>query len=71
MDIQQGNKSIAAQKNTSLLQSELKSSNDIAAFVRENANNLHIKTVAEYLNEMLIVYNLDKCDIAKRGGFVG
>lgn len=71
MDIQHGNKSITTQKNTLLLQSELKSAKNIEAFVRENVNNLHIKTVAEYLNELLVTYNLDKCDVAKRGGFVG
>ena len=30
-----------------------------------------MKSVAEYLNEMLIVHNLEKSDVAKQGGFVG
>lgn len=63
--------SINGRKDTMMLQSELKSAQSAEAFVRENQSELKIKSVAEYLNEMLIKYDLEKCDVAKRGGFVG
>lgn len=58
-------------KNTAKLQSELKHAKYVEDFMQENQEELQVKSVAEYLNEMLIVYDLEKSDVAKRGGFVG
>ena len=58
-------------KDTAILQSELKCAKSAEEFVLENQSELQTKSVAEYLNEMLIRYDLEKCDVAKRGGFVG
>ena len=58
-------------KNTAKLQSELKTAKRAEEFVQENQAELQVKSVAEYLNDKLIEYNLEKSDVAKRGGFVG
>jgi len=58
-------------KNTEKLQSELKHAKTVEEFVKENQAELQVKSVAEYLNDKLIEYNLEKSDVAKRGGFVG
>jgi len=58
-------------KNTAKLQSELKAAKSAEEFVKENEAELQVKSVAEYLNDKLIEYNLEKSDVAKRGGFVG
>ena len=58
-------------KNTAKLQSELKTAKSAEEFVQENQAELQVKSVAEYLNDKLIEYNLEKSDVAKRGGFVG
>jgi len=58
-------------KNTAKLQSELKTVKSAEEFVQENQAELQVKSVAEYLNDKLIEYNLEKSDVAKRGGFVG
>lgn len=58
-------------KDTTMLLSELMHSESAEAFVQENEEELGIKSVAEYLNEMLIKHDVEKCDVAKRGGFVG
>jgi len=58
-------------KNTEKLQSELKHAKTVEEFVKENQADLQVKSVAEYLNDKLIEYNLEKSDVAKRGGFVG
>lgn len=62
---------VTKKKDTKLLQSELKHSGSIEEFVQDNQEELKTKSVAEYLNELLIKYDLDKCDVAKRAGFVG
>lgn len=59
------------QKDTELLQSELRNATSAEQFVKENREELRLVSVAEYLNEMLIKYDLEKCDVAKRGGFAG
>lgn len=69
MDYLRGN--ITTKKDTSMLQSELKHSGNVEEFVRDNREELQIKSVAEYLNELLIQYDLEKSDVAKRAGFVG
>lgn len=58
-------------KDTTMLVSELKNAKSAEAFVQENKEELGMKSVPEYLNEMLIKYNTEKCDVAKRGGFTG
>lgn len=58
-------------KDTTMLMSELMHSESAEAFVQENEGELGIKSVAEYLNEMLIKHDAEKCDVAKRGGFTG
>lgn len=58
-------------KDTMLLQSELINAKSPEQFVRDNQESLGLESVAQYLNSMLIKYNLEKCDIAKRGGFTG
>lgn len=63
--------STKGKKDTSMLQSELKRAQSAEAFVKANQSEFQIKSVAEYLNELLIKYDLEKCDVAKRGGFVG
>ena len=60
-----------AKKDTSKLQSELKHAKSAESFVQENQTELQVKSVAEYLNDMLIAYNLEKSDVVKRAGFVG
>lgn len=65
------NKQTKKQKNTELLQSELRSASSAEQFMKENQEELRLISVAEYLNEMLIKYDLEKCDVAKRGGFAG
>jgi len=59
------------QKSTEFLQSELKNASSAEQFIKENQSEIRLVSVAEYLNEMLIKYNLEKCDVAKRGGFAG
>lgn len=58
-------------KDTWKLQMELRRSKSVEQFMQENEAELGTISVAEYLNQLLAVYNLDKCDIAKRGGFAG
>lgn len=60
-----------ARKDTQMLQSELKSAQSAEEFVAANQEELHTKTLAEYLNEMLIKYNLEKCDVNKRADLAG
>lgn len=56
------------EKDTSCLQEELRKSNSLEQFVEENEMELHAKSVAEYLNELLIKYNGKKTEITKRAG---
>lgn len=58
-------------KDTVTLQSELRRSESVEKFVTENQSELGVMSVAEYLNELLIKYNLEKCDVARQGGFNG
>ena len=58
-------------KDTLKLQMELRHSKSVEQFMQENEAELGTMSVPEYLNELLRVHNLDKCDIAKRGGFTG
>ncbi len=71
MSIIQKNKNITGRKDTQMLQSELKNAESPEAFVAANQAELQTKTVAEYLNEMLIKYNLEKCDVNKKADLAG
>jgi len=66
-----GEQETSGKKNTTELQSELKHVKNIEDFMQENQTELCVKSVAEYLNELLIAYNMEKSDVAKRAGFVG
>ncbi|MBQ8316669.1 MAG: XRE family transcriptional regulator [Lachnospiraceae bacterium] len=65
------NRRRAGGKDTQMLQSELKNAESPEAFVAANQAELQTKTVAEYLNEMLIKYNLEKCDVNKGANLAG
>lgn len=57
--------------NTQYLESELKQTENLEEFLGENAQNLRAKTVPEYLNDMLIKYNIEKNEVVRRSGLSG
>ncbi len=67
----QGRENSKDKKDTTMLVSELKNAKSAEEFVQENSEEFCMKSVAEYLNEMLIKYDTEKCDVAKKGGFTG
>lgn len=71
MEDLQKNVEYIPQKDTQTLQWELKHSESVEQFIRENQSELIMMSVADYLNELLIKYNVEKCDVGKRGGFTG
>lgn len=64
-------KALKEKKDTIALQSELRRSENIEQFVKENMSEFGIVSVSEYLSDLLKKYNLEKCDVTKRGGFAG
>lgn len=64
-------KKATGRKDTQMLQSELKNAHSPEAFVAANQEELQTKTVAQYLNEMLIRYDLEKSDVNRRAGLAG
>jgi len=58
-------------KDTKMLMSELKHSSSPEQFISENQEELQLKSVSDYLYELLIKYNLEKCDVAKKSDFAG
>lgn len=58
-------------KDTVTLQNELRHSESVEQFVRDNSEELGVMSVSEYLNGLLKKYNLEKSDVTKRGGFNG
>lgn len=56
------------EKSTELLQSELTRATNLEDFFAENENALKEKSVADYLNEMLIKYNADVSDVVRQAG---
>lgn len=62
---------VKKKKDTVALQSELRRSENIEQFVAENETEFDIVSVADYLSGLLKKYNLEKCDVTKRGGFTG
>lgn len=71
MEKGQKEKNIKMKKDTVALQSELRHSKNIEQFVIENKAEFDIVSVAEYLSGLLKKYDLEKCDVTKRGGFTG
>lgn len=71
MGLQYGENAKEGKKETWKLQMELRRSNSVEEFMEENEDKLVTMSVAEYLNEMLTAYGLEKSDVAKRGGFAG
>ena len=61
-------KGTMSKKDTYILQEELRKSNSLDKFEKENNSELCAKSVPEYLNELLIKYNEHKSKIAQRGG---
>lgn len=59
------------EKNTEFLQSELKHASSLEQFIKENEQNLRAKSVPEYLNDMLIKYDMEKSDVVRRSGLSG
>lgn len=59
------------EKSTAYLQSELKQATSLEQFMKDNGKNLKAKTVPEYLNEMLIKYNVEKSDVVRRSDMSG
>lgn len=59
------------EKSTAFLQSELKQAASLEQFIKENEKNLKAKTVPEYLNEMLIKYDMEKSDVVRNSGLSG
>lgn len=58
-----------SKKNTYILQEELRKSDSLQKFEKENNSELCAKSVADYLNELLIKYDAHKPQIAKRADF--
>lgn len=71
MDNLQKKDSSNKQKDTITLQSELRHAESVESFVRANQSEFNDLDVTDYLNRLLIKYNLEKCDITRRGGFAG
>lgn len=59
------------EKSTAFLQSELKQAVSLEKFIQENEQNLKAKSVPEYLNDMLIKYDMEKSDVVHRSGLSG
>lgn len=59
------------EKNTEMLQSELKSAAKLEDFFKENERNLKVQTVPDFLNEMLIKYDLEKSYVLSQAGISG
>lgn len=58
-------------KSTEYLQSELKHASSLEKFIQENENNFKAKSIPEYLNDMLIKYDMEKSDVVRRSGLSG
>lgn len=59
------------EKSTAFLQSELKQAGSLEQFIKENEQNLKAKSVPEYLNDMLIQYDVEKSEVVRRSGLSG
>lgn len=54
------------EKDTRFLQEELRKTENLEQFEKENDSELYAKSVAEYLNDLLIKYDAQKPEIGKR-----
>lgn len=59
------------EKSTAFLQSELKQTVSLELFIKENEQDLRAKSVPEFLNEMLIKYDLEKSEVVRKSGLSG
>ena len=59
------------EKNTELLQSELKNAKNPAEFFEKNIQVLKGKTVQEFLTELLIKHDVEKNDVVVKSGLTG
>lgn len=59
------------EKSTAFLQSELKQAVSLEQFIKENEQDLRAQSVPEFLNEMLIKYNLEKSEVVRTSGLTG
>ena len=59
------------EKNTKYLESELKQAKNLQEFFKGNGKELQAKSVPEYLNDMLIKYDVEKSDVVRRSGLSG
>ena len=64
-------KNLYGNKDTMTLQSELRHSEYVEQFMETNQSELDLLSMAEYLNELLKKYKVEKSDVVKRGGFTG
>ena len=55
-----------SEKDTKFLQQELRKSESLDKFEKENNSELYAKSVADYLNDLLIKYDGKKTEIGKR-----
>jgi len=64
-------KKLYGTKDTMTLQSELRHSENVEQFMEANQSEFDLLSMAEYLNELLKKYKVEKSDVVKRGGFTG
>ena len=67
----EGNDREVNKKDTKMLMSELKHSSSPEQFISANQEELQMKSVSDYLYELLIKYNLEKCDVNKGANLAG
>lgn len=60
-----------SEKDTIFLQSELKKATNLEEFIKANEDSLKAQTVPDFLNEMMIKYDVEKSDVVKRSGLSG
>ena len=59
------------EKDTKYLETELKQAKNVEEFLCDNGQILNAKTVPEFLNDLLIKYNVEKADVVHRSGLSG
>ena len=64
-------KKLYGTKDTMTLQSELRHSENVEQFMEANQSEFDLLSMAEYSNELLKKYKVEKSDVVKRGGFTG
>lgn len=56
-------------KNTDVLQNELKKAEDVASFIKNNAKLMRPMSVSDYLTKMMIQYDVEKNVLIARSSF--